>query len=438
MKILILTSSHPKISAGIVAFDLLNGLSYIKGNDVKILVRAWDQYEDSRITSIESTLEHYFNRAIRFCKRAQRKILNLIFKKYRTREELDRARYIHDFSFEYDLTKKVYSTKKILKRAGFIPEIVLVLFMPQFISFKNLYEIYKLTNATIFLYLMDMAPFTGGCHYAWNCLGYIRECEMCQAAKSFEQNRNAHMNYTYKKKYIEKTKISAIGASEWQYLQLNKSSLFKDKRKYKVLLPINEKVFHSSDKNSAREELGLPYDKKIIFFGAVSVDEKRKGFNELIETLDILFHNLTDPSKIHLVIAGNNSSYFKDSLRFSYSMLGFLDQNKLAKAFQTADVFVSPSIEDSGPMMINQSIMCGTPVVSFKTGVAQDLIKNKETGYLAKLRDTNDFSEGIKYIIELNQLESNIMSLKCRETGIRLCKQEKICKELMEIFIRQV
>jgi glycosyltransferase involved in cell wall biosynthesis len=45
--------------------------------------------------------------------------------------------------------------------------------------------------------------------------------------------------------------------------------------------------------------------------------------------------------------------------------------------------------------MINESIMCGTPVVSFRMGVAEDLIINGETGYIVKLKNIRDLANGI-------------------------------------------
>jgi len=200
------------------------------------------------------------------------------------------------------------------------------------------------------------------------------------------------------------------------------------------LLSINKDLFCPKNKVAIRKELGLPLNKKIIFFGAVSVTEKRKGFKELMEALKILYYNIEQPSMIHVIIAGKNNDNFKDILPFSYTLLGYLDHNNLPKVYQAADVFLSPSIEDSGPMMVNQSIMCGTPVVSFEIGVALDLVRVGQTGYLAKISDSNDFASGIKQILELDDKAIKQMSEKCRETGLNLCNSSKNISELMKIF----
>ncbi len=433
MKILILTSAHPYKKAGIVALDLYNGLKEIKGNEVKIIVREWDKYTDKNIIPIDTSLHEFWRRIWDIRRRIIKKLLKVLFG-YKINEE-PKVKTNPDYCVQgVDQTITFFQTKKILKRAGFRPEIVIVLFMSSFISFKNLNEIFKLTGAPIFLYLMDMAPFTGGCHYAWDCNGYTDKCGYCPALYSENQNDQSRVNYLYKKKYIESTNIIPVSGTEWQNIQLGKSSLFKNKRKLKALLPINENQYFPYNKIEKRHELGFPFDKKIVFFGAFSVDEKRKGFNYLIEALNILSKTVEDSSMIHLVIAGNNNQNLKYIFPFSYTFLGYLDHNILPAVFQSADIFVSPSIEDSGPMMVNQSIMCGTPVVTFEMGVALDLVQNGETGYRAKLKDSNDFAIGIKYILDLNDLEYRDMSTKCRETGLSLYQSNNIAKEWMEIF----
>ena len=55
------------------------------------------------------------------------------------------------------------------------------------------------------------------------------------------------------------------------------SALFKNKPIHKVLLSIDSSVFKPVDKVKLRTEMKINTDKKIIFFGAVGLTEKRKG-----------------------------------------------------------------------------------------------------------------------------------------------------------------
>jgi len=433
MKILILTASQPLKIAGIVAYDLYIGLKR-SGSEVKILTKAWDKYLDKNIVPIDSTLTEYKHRFWNLLRRIIIKLLK-VFLGFKVKEE-PKVKTDPNFAVQgEDQTVTIYKTKKILRRAGFVPDAIIVLFMPHFLSFRNLHELNQVTKAPIYLYLMDMASMTGGCHYAWDCKGYEKKCGNCPAFYSINEQDSSRTNWEFKKKYIDKTEITAIAGTEWQYQQLKKSSLFSERPMRKILLSIDNEVFKPGDKNQARAYFKLPVDKKIIFFGAVYFDRNRnKGFRELIIALNYLKNTLFDASTVHIAIAGHASKSLEESLSFDYTYLGYLNIEKLALAFQAADVFVSPSIEDSGPMMINQSIMSGTPVVSFEMGAALDLVINGQTGYRVRLLDSEALANGIRTILELDEASTIRISNNCRELGLQLCHSRKQIEKMLEII----
>jgi glycosyltransferase involved in cell wall biosynthesis len=92
----------------------------------------------------------------------------------------------------------------------------------------------------------------------------------------------------------------------------------------------------------------------------------------------------------------------------------------VASAYQAADVFVCPSIEDAGPSMVNQSIMCGTPVVSFAQGVSLDIVITGKTGYRARVKESGDLAKGIYDILKMPAEEHLKMKNSCREIAFEL------------------
>lgn len=433
MKILILSTPNPYKTAGIAAKDLLESLNTSENITARLVVKNWGNYKDDSIIAFES----FTNYSIRWIVRKTNNVLRRVGLRGINSTPLQRCNPDYRVQ-DYFQTKTYFTTAQILNKADFTPDIIIVLFMQNFLSFENLFELNRITKAPIFLYMMDMAQMTGLCHYAVECVGYTKKCGCCPALYSNDQNDQTRLNFWFKKKNIDRTNIFPIAASEWQFRQLDKSSLFKNKKKFKVLLSINDQQYCPTDKFLVRKQLCLPSEKKIIFFRAVSFSERRKGPHELLETLNILHKSMPDPLQIHLAIVGVSNSSINNLFPFSYTLLGYLDHNNLHKAFQAADVFISPSIEDSGPMMVNQSIMCGTPVVAFEMGVALDLVSNGVTGYRAKLKDNNELAEGLKLILELKEQEYKIMSLKCREIGLSLCHRNKKVKEMINIFSSQL
>lgn len=100
--------------------------------------------------------------------------------------------------------------------------------------------------------------------------------------------------------------------------------------------------------------------------------------------------------------------------KFNIVNLGYIsDYNKLAEVYNIADVFVTTTIQDSGPMMINQSIACGTPVICFDIGVARDIVLNSKTGYTVDLYNSKGISESVYNIYKLSNKEIKTMRTNC-------------------------
>lgn len=427
MNILIFSHAKPDKNSGVVAMDLYNSFKSYGGHDVKICIKKYALYDNNDIVSIDNSWTESKERIKSFSKI----ILNKLGFKSVYKVKSDRDYLIQNI----DQTKTYYSTKRLLKKIDFKPDIIIVLFMQHFLSFKNLHELNVLTNAPILLYMMDLAPITGACHYTWACKNYVENCGKCPALFSTEELDQSRLNFIYKNKYVEKTNIIPIAASSWQYNKLLEANMFRYKDKYKVLLGINSEKFKPGKPIESRMDLGLPIDKKIIFFGAVSVlEDRRKGYKELKAALFRLHEIYVNPDEIHLAIAGNSESLELESLPFEFSALGSLNHQDLIMAYQASDVFVCPSIEEAGPMMINQSIMCGTPVVAFEMGVALDLVINGKTGFRAKLYDSADLALCINKTLNLNVEDYCTMRSNCREFGLENISTNKHYNQFAEII----
>jgi len=417
MNILLINYNNPFQESGIVVLDLFYQFKK-KGHNVKMLVNTYSDDYPEGIISMETYLSSLIRR--------------LVFKlKYRFnigRNFLTKTDPKYCI-FELNEKKRFYGSKKLLDRVNFIPHVIIILYAKEFINTRNIYELYRKTSAPVLWVMFDMAPLTGACHYAWECEGYKKKCGKCPGLYSTNPFDITYKNLLYKKSFIEKTNIQIIAGSEWQYRQAKESSLFTNKIIHKILISVDPDIFRTTDKFETKVKIGIPPDKKVIFFGALGINSARKGIKYLLESLVILKELLKSDSeifnKIFLLIAGSEFDNIRNYLPFEYKNMGLLDNTYgIASCYQVADIFVCPSIEDSGPTMINQSLMCGTPVVSFEMGVAPDLVITDETGYLAKIKDSRDLAQGIYKILKLSNIDLRKMSENCRETALNLFSPE--------------
>ena len=327
-------------------------------------------------------------------------------------------------------------TADVIKNISFTPDVIMTYWTKFAFNQKIIYELSEYYDAPVLCVLVDTAMLTGGCHFPGSCDKYKKSCGSCPILNSKRDNDLSRKTWLFKKKFIEKTDLKMLICSSTLARQASYSGLTKQIEQIQMLLTVDETIFYPRDNIDARIHFKIPINKKVIFFGAANLNHPRKGISYLIESLNKLRSYSKETysnDDILLLIAGNKLE--GQDIPFDYISLGYLKHEKdLAAAFRASDVFVCPSIEDSGPLMINQSIMSGCPVVAFDMGVAPDLIKNNETGHIVELKDSEGFAMGLHKILSLSDSDWKVISNKCRHMGMSRFSREVNRKRLIDIL----
>lgn len=396
--ILIISAADPYRSAGIVALDLYKGLSTFEGNKVKLITK-FCKPQNQNVISFLKPIEHNFERIINKFKKL---LIKLKLKE-------NKIKYTNpDYHvLDFDQTNTFFETKQILKKVEFKPSHIIVLFTQNFISFKNIYELNKTTSARIYLYPMDMAHLTGGCHYAWDCSGYKSKCSNCPAIIIQSNKNQSLLNQAFKEGYISKTDLTIFACNEQIKEQIESSAIFKNKNVISEIYPIPDRsIFFPDDKSRCMEYFGIDKNQVVLFFGSVSFDDRRKGMKILQAALFELEKELKkinfDLKKITFLTAGSKYEIQEwPRSHFNFVELGYINDYKtLAKAYNASDFFISPSIEETGPTMVLQSILCETPAITFNLGYTKEF-------YTAKLRQLISYEKNSSSLMKviLNSLK---------------------------------
>jgi len=286
--------------------------------------------------------------------------------------------------------------------------------------------------------LHDMWAFTGGCNYSEGCERYKSSCGKCPQLSSLKERDFSRWVWHRKYKAWQNLNPTIVTPSRWLAECVKESSLFYNKKIEVIPNGINLQNFKPMDKSIARELLNLPKRKKFVLFGAIkATGDTRKGF----QYLKPLFQKLKENSlskDIEIIVFGSSEPKNAPNFGVPIHYMGRLhDEISLNIAYNVADVFVLPSLQENLPNTGLEAMACGTPCVAFNIGGMSDLIEHKKTGYLAKPYESEDLARGIAWVLEnegrYQKLSSNARKKAEQEFGMELQAQRFVMlyKELL-------
>lgn len=313
------------------------------------------------------------------------------------------------------------SAERILRKCPFVPEIIIINWVPDFLNAKIVYDLYQRTGAKIVVSMIDEAILSL-CHYHCDCEQFKSGCENCPSVRRKWIPRYV---MSQRKKYWSNIPMSILGSHN--DIVLAKQVVFLKNKDFYPSIRIPTIPFIIS-KKEARTVLDLPNNDFIIFAGAHYLYEKRKGFDLLSESLNIFADKLNrDSRNVTLLLIGYGSKEVAKEIKgINVIAKEFLKGDDFYYAYYACDIYASPTLADSGPVMVSFSIACGRPVVAFPVGYALDLVVSKETGYMAKYGDPVNFADGIDFFYQLTEAELFVYENNCRAIIHSLANKNRI------------
>jgi glycosyltransferase involved in cell wall biosynthesis len=293
-------------------------------------------------------------------------------------------------------------------------------------------------NKPIVWTLHDMWAFTGGCHYNGDCMNYTNSCGACPQLHSNKEKDLSRWIWKRKAKAWQNLNLTIVTPSHWLAKCAASSSLLKNVRIEVIPNGINTDHYKPIPRSVARAILGLPKDKQLILFGAMSATSNtRKGFHLLQSSLQNLRQSGWG-DQVELVVFGSSQPKNPTELGFKSHYLGRLnDDISLSLVYAAANVFLAPSVQDNLPNTVMESLACGTPCVAFNIGGISDMIEHQQNGYLAKPYEANDLARGIAWVLEDNHRHSSL-STQSRERALKLWSDDVVAKQYLAVYEKAI
>lgn len=265
--------------------------------------------------------------------------------------------------------------------------------------------------------LHDMWLMTGHCAISYDCDRWKFGCGKCPYPDSYPAIRRdaTKIEWKLKKWVYGRTNLSIVSLSNWQTEQI-KASMLNRFPVHHIPNGIDTAVYKPLDREQCRSVLGIPLGKRVLMFAAPRLDAHWKGGDLLLESLRSLPMSLKE--RTVLLLLGDKGDAIAHSGIQTLKM-GHISNDRLKAAlFSASDLFVHPTRADMFPLVLQESMACGTPMVSFRVGGVPDLVRPGITGYLAEPGNTSDFRNGIIQLLEDDSLHSH-MSRQCRAIALK-------------------
>jgi glycosyltransferase involved in cell wall biosynthesis len=158
------------------------------------------------------------------------------------------------------------------------------------------------------------------------------------------------------------------------------------------------------DQKECRKSLELPQNVKILFTLGWLIE--RKGFNYLIEAMDIILRERKD---VFCFIGG--SGRLKNKLQRQINdlklgkyvkLIGFIPDEELLLWMNACDVFVLPSLSESFGVVLIEAMACGKPVVTTFNGGSEEVVISEDYGYVIKPKNSKELAQKISLALGKN------------------------------------
>ncbi|NJM48553.1 MAG: glycosyltransferase [Alkalinema sp. RU_4_3] len=301
-------------------------------------------------------------------------------------------------------------------------------------SYFNYLAIDNLTTTKPAVFtLHDMWSFTGHCAYTYACNKWQTGCGQCPDLASYPSitRDTTAIEWKLKNWVYSRSNLTIVTPSQWLTDQAKASMLSRFPIHY-IPNGIDMDVYQPLDKIQCRAVLNIPTGKQVLMFGAANLADSRKGGDLIYKALVDLPASLK--AQLVILTLGEGGESIAESLGIPTIGLGYVSSDHLkAIAYSAADLFIFPTRADNLPLVLQESMACGTPMVSFKIGGVPDLVRPGETGYLAAPEDTDDFRNGIIQLLEDHQQRA-YMSKTCRSIALQEYSIDLQAQRYIELY----
>lgn len=295
------------------------------------------------------------------------------------------------------------------------------LFQPDLVVFGNIHAakwsielLVLLRNAgfPVIAFMHDCYYVTGRCAYPGSCDKYKTGCDStCPTSREYPVENIENIAFAWRRRqeiFASPTGIPLATNSEWTGA-VARNSLSGIGSVTTIYYGIDEQLFSPFDKKLARRMLGISEYQPVVLYGAVNLNDARKGgdiFRKIVRRLS---------AEAQILTFGANSENIPEAksigLQYDWRVMPLL--------YNVADIFVGTARQEAFGQTFCEAAACGIPSVAFAVGGITEIARDQQNAILI---DTLDHD--LLYASVISLLKDANRCMQFGETGRKIVEAE--------------
>lgn len=299
-----------------------------------------------------------------------------------------------------------------------------------FLNYRILFDYLSQCDTPVLWTVHDCWLYTGHCyHYSFTgCNKWQTGCGHCPQKRKFPTSwwiDRSRQNYRDKKEAftaMPSNMLTIVPVSQW----------LREEMRHSFLQEYTFRVIH----NGIDTEIFRPYShiadikaryglqEKHLFLGIASIWSREKGLDDFTRLAGMLHKDE------RIVLVGVSPKQQKD---LPDNILGITrtgNIRQLAELYAAADAFINPTWQDNYPTVNLESISCGTPVVTYRTGGSIEAV-TEQTGFIVEQGDLHGILSAVRTIREQ---EKSHWQERCRKYALAHFRKEDRYADYINLY----
>ena len=297
-----------------------------------------------------------------------------------------------------------------------------------YLNYPMFFKYLRKSKIKVVWTLHDCWSFTGHCSYfdLIKCEQWKTGCYSCPLKKEYPKSilfDNSKRNYRLKKELFTSIndKLTLVPVSNWLEDIVEQS--FFEKTNIKVIHNgIDLDIFKPHFDKRILNKYEIP--KKKILLGVASPWSERKGLFDFIKLSNLL------SSEYVIILVGLTKEQIKTLPSKIFGFERTQNVQELAELYSSADIFLNLTYEDNYPTVNLESIACGTPVITYKTGGSPEAV----SAAIGRVVEQGNFEELIEAIYSFEDLDKEELKKQCRQYAEDNFDKNKCFNQYIDLY----